>query len=445
MISFRPFITLITTAFSCCALSASFASTSASQNTLVVDGQEVEIISTVQSQTTNSAVAVSLDNLLDAKGHDAVPLENTQVTTVPVDGDTVVITTTTQSPEPIAEPDIQSKETTTQAESSPPNLPSTLTGETVQLASLNPPKTGTRERELKTRVDDLLVDVNILEKQAEPTIVEPAAPDSSPRPTPSIAVQETQEVKAPSSRASSQPKSPEIITQEPVQEKQRSAERSSAPSERGRYYPWKRNIYTTVFWVGEPPSANVPKSSCNTMSAWDTHWVRNFGGFDDPKSRNGFFPARFKPKQNPFYFALPFNDMRNGRHKPISKKVIPWFQDEFVAANVSVCKSRWIAIRYRGRTVYAQWEDVGPFEHDHPEYVFGKARPRSNQNKSAGLDISPAARDYLGISGLCLTDWKFVDDNEVPPGPWKKIVNIRSSVMAKLEALRRTNTNQSNN
>jgi hypothetical protein len=36
------------------------------------------------------------------------------------------------------------------------------------------------------------------------------------------------------------------------------------------------------------------------------------------------------------------------------------------------------------------------------------------------LAVSPAVRDYLGMSGKDVCDWKFVDFREVPPGPWTK-------------------------
>ena len=32
--------------------------------------------------------------------------------------------------------------------------------------------------------------------------------------------------------------------------------------------------------------------------------------------------------------------------------------------------------------------------------------------------MSPAVRDYLGMQDTDVTDWKFVDFEEVPPGPW---------------------------
>jgi hypothetical protein len=44
------------------------------------------------------------------------------------------------------------------------------------------------------------------------------------------------------------------------------------------------------------------------------------------------------------------------------------------------------------------------------------ARPRPNRNQNAGLDVSPAVRDYLGLTGTDVCDWKFVSRPQ--PGPW---------------------------
>ncbi|MGH9882733.1 MAG: hypothetical protein ACRD6N_14955, partial [Pyrinomonadaceae bacterium] len=46
----------------------------------------------------------------------------------------------------------------------------------------------------------------------------------------------------------------------------------------GERYPWKKNIVTTVFWIGEQPSGNNPVP--NRRSSWDKDWTRNYGGFD---------------------------------------------------------------------------------------------------------------------------------------------------------------------
>ena len=185
-------------------------------------------------------------------------------------------------------------------------------------------------------------------------------------------------------------------------------------------YPWKRNIVTTVFWIGEKPTANNPTP--NKSSSWDKQWTVSYGGFDnpDPSARKGYVPAKFTPKQNPFYCALPYNDKAREGHRPEAPQVVPWFKDAYQGPAVSTCKDRWIAIRKGGKTVYAQWEDAGPFRTDHWQYVFGNERPKPNLNKGAGLDVSPAVRDYLGIGDTDVTDWRFVDFSEVPQGPWAR-------------------------
>jgi hypothetical protein len=193
---------------------------------------------------------------------------------------------------------------------------------------------------------------------------------------------------------------------------------SAPPSKAGERYPWKKDIVTTVFWIGEQPSGNNPVP--NRSSSWDSHWTSNYGGFDDPNPahRSNYIPARFTPRQNPFYCALPYNDKASNGHRSEAPQVVPWFKQSYQGPAVSVCKDRWIAIRKGNRTVYAQWEDAGPFRTDHWQYVFGNERPKPNLNKGAGLDVSPAVRDYLGLQSTDVTDWKFVEFNEIPQGPW---------------------------
>jgi hypothetical protein len=186
-------------------------------------------------------------------------------------------------------------------------------------------------------------------------------------------------------------------------------------------FPWKRNIVTTVFWIGEAPAGNNPVP--NHVSSWDKDWAKSYGGFDDPNPahRSDFIPVKFTPRQNPFYCALPYNDKAATGHRPEAPQVVPWFKEAYQGPSVSTCKDRWVAIRKGNRVVYAQWEDAGPFRTDHWQYVFGNERPKPNLNKGAGLDVSPAVRDYLGLNETDVTDWKFVDFNEVPRGPWSKL------------------------
>lgn len=181
---------------------------------------------------------------------------------------------------------------------------------------------------------------------------------------------------------------------------------------------WKRNVVATVFWIGEEPTGNNPTP--NDKSAWDGNWQANYGGYDDPNDRVGFLPIHFTPLQNPFYIALPYNDIgKDFRHRPEASAIIPWFWESYQGEGISVCKGRWLAIHREGRICYAQWEDVGPFETDHHEYVFGNENARMNRNLGAGLDVSPAVRDFLAMGSGDRVEWKFVEEYEVPPGPWK--------------------------
>lgn len=188
-------------------------------------------------------------------------------------------------------------------------------------------------------------------------------------------------------------------------------------------YPWHFGITATVFWIGELPTARnrVP----NNRSSWDTAWMENFGGFDtpDPALRTAdFCPKGFRPRLNPFYIALPYNDCINSSaHKPEAARVIPWFKKEYSAPGTSVCKGKWVQIFYEGNYCFAQWEDCGPFTTEDWPYVFGGKPPRNRSNQGAGIDISPAVRDYLGISGgTASVHWRFVEFHRVPLGPWAK-------------------------
>lgn len=204
----------------------------------------------------------------------------------------------------------------------------------------------------------------------------------------------------------------------------------SDPPQRGpERYAWKTGIVTTTFWVGEDAAKNNPVP--NHASSWDGNWAKNFGGTDDPDNRAQYLPAKFVPRQNPFYIALPYNDITRNGHKPEAARVIPWFKEAFERNGKTVLKGRWIAIRYKDKVAYAQWEDCGPFRTDHWQYVFGNERPKPNLNKGAGLDVSPAVRDFLGMKGTDVTDWKFVDFDEVPQGPWATHGDNNTFVMNK--------------
>jgi hypothetical protein len=202
----------------------------------------------------------------------------------------------------------------------------------------------------------------------------------------------------------------------------------------GLQTPWKVNIVTTVFWIGEPAGPNNPVS--NVRSSWDVNWTANYGGYDPPETSNrrDYIPVAFVPRQNPFYVALPYNDMSNGEFKPEAPLIIPWFTQAHAAPGQSLCKDHWIAIRKGNRICYAQWEDCGPFRTDNFQYVFGNERPEPNVNGGAGLDVSPAVRDYLGLQSTDVTDWQFVEVRDVPKGPWQSYGDNNHFVLARRQS-----------
>jgi hypothetical protein len=184
-------------------------------------------------------------------------------------------------------------------------------------------------------------------------------------------------------------------------------------------YPWRTGIITTEFWIGEGGSSI--SSTDNVASAWDENWRSTNRGTDSPYDRNGFASGGHASTVNPFYVALPFNDLA------FPDKARVWVPRSWHrrpgddGKPVSACKDRWVWIKNsNGRSCFAQWEDVGPLRYDHAEYVFGNERPDTYTR--AGLDVSPAVAQYLGIdeNKKAYTSWRFVDDEDVPPGQWLK-------------------------
>jgi hypothetical protein len=186
-------------------------------------------------------------------------------------------------------------------------------------------------------------------------------------------------------------------------------------------YPWKTRIITTMFWIGE---GSTPISSTDNMaSSWDEDWRANNHGSDNPNNRNGYAAGGHASTLNPFYVALPFNDLA---FPDKARRWLPagWYRRPRDGKQVSACKDRWVEIKNaNGDVCYAQWEDVGPLRYDHAEYVFGDERPIGMGDNHAGLDVSPAVAEYLGIDhkDRPLTSWRFVDDEDVRPGAWLKL------------------------
>jgi hypothetical protein len=185
-------------------------------------------------------------------------------------------------------------------------------------------------------------------------------------------------------------------------------------------YPWKAGILTTEFWIGE--GATPISSTDNVRSSWDADWLERNRGSDNPYDRNGYASASHASTLNPFYCALPFNDLK---YPDKAAVWLPrgWHRRPEDGKQVSACKDRWIEIKNSsGDVCYAQWEDVGPLRYDDAEYVFGSERPLGLGGDRAGLDVSPAVYEYLGLGDRNrYTSWRFVDDEDVRPGAWLKL------------------------
>jgi len=209
-----------------------------------------------------------------------------------------------------------------------------------------------------------------------------------------------------------------VVTQSPTPQ--------NTPKKISTYsYRLHKNITSTVFWVGEPVGEG--SSEENALSAWDDEWQKNFGGYDDPYRRNGYYPDGFIPKENPFYLDLPYNDFTDeGVRKNNAYDVVPWAGEKQWGRRESMMKNRWVQIIHNNNVCYGQIQDAGPYEYNDYEYVFGDERPKNTLANNAGMDVSPALRDCLNFEGLNndenKVDWRFVEFSNVPPGPWKNII-----------------------
>jgi hypothetical protein len=170
-------------------------------------------------------------------------------------------------------------------------------------------------------------------------------------------------------------------------------------------------VTATVYWIGEDATADNDYIS-NVPSAWDSDAVERFGGIDSPDGRN------FTPEHNTFYFALPAAEFTEDGLIQGAREASPWASEiPELAEDESLFKGRWVKL---GDGVYAQWQDVGPNEEHDYDYVFGGEQPTNTFGERAGIDLSPDAANELGIDGSGVVTWEFVDEDEVPDGPWKQ-------------------------
>jgi hypothetical protein len=199
-------------------------------------------------------------------------------------------------------------------------------------------------------------------------------------------------------------------------------------------YPWRSYIVTTEFWIGE--GSTPISSTTNVQSSWDEEWLQKNHGTDSPYNRNGYAAGNHASTLNPFYCALPFNDLA---FPDMARQYLPrgWYRHPVDGKQVSACQHRWVEIKNSsGLVCYAQWEDVGPLTYDDAAYVFGGERPRGLGSDHAGLDVSPAVYEYLGLNDRShLTAWRFVDEADVRPGAWLKL-DEQAVIFTALEQLK---------
>ncbi len=210
-----------------------------------------------------------------------------------------------------------------------------------------------------------------------------------------------------------------------------------------RRYPWHTDIVATTFWVGEEFDPTAEDGS-QSISTYDDAWLLSYGGCDGViedgvcrterrSAANGWFPTSMNPLQNPFYLDLPFDDVNDPRAAAMRAEVVPWADEEPYASmlddpDTSIMKDRWVELRRGGRTCFGQVEDAGPGRYDDARYVFGSrdARPTNGRFNGAGMDVSPAINGCLGFTELNgeddRVDWRFVDEQDVPEGPWTRLV-----------------------
>jgi len=216
------------------------------------------------------------------------------------------------------------------------------------------------------------------------------------------------------------------------------------PSGTPRSYPWHTDIVAATFWVGEVLDPNASDGS-QRVSTYDSDWLDRYGGCDgiwrEAKCRteqrhaeNDYWPSRTEPKMNPFYLDLPYDDVNDDRGFAWRGQVISWaddpgYADDVDDRSVSLMKTRWVEIRHRDRTCFGQIADAGPGEYHDAGYVFGidDRRPVNTDFAGAGMDVSPALNACLDLAGLdelkSRVDWRFVEADDVPEGPWTRLVD----------------------
>jgi hypothetical protein len=187
------------------------------------------------------------------------------------------------------------------------------------------------------------------------------------------------------------------------------------PIVEGSNYPWHYDITATMFWLGEEAGP-------------DNGWISNVStAWESPVADS----------VNEWYIAVPYNDMEyvDGQTQNKAEVVqIPWY-DESLAEGYdfySYIKNRWIMVQAGDKVAYGQIVDSGPHGEELFDYVInGGAFSNPASSNNAGIDLSPVMTEHLGLDGRDPVDWKFVEESEVPEGPWKEHIETQQCVWGK--------------
>ena len=204
-------------------------------------------------------------------------------------------------------------------------------------------------------------------------------------------------------------------------------------------YPWKTDIVTTVFWIGEHADREQSRSESQeflglatgrAITAVTTAPIPH-GGTTTSRSISSRGRIRFT-------VALPYNDVTHGQFKPEARD---W---SFRGFDRHSCSR---GIRFAKIAGSRSAEAIGSATRNGK--IVGRSAPtisntfsrtnarRPNLNHGAGLDVSPAVRDYLGLRTDVLTDWQFVEVRDVPPGPWRNYGDNNHFVIARRQTEQR--------
>ncbi len=187
-------------------------------------------------------------------------------------------------------------------------------------------------------------------------------------------------------------------------------------------YPWKTNIITTEFWIGE--GSTPISSTTNVASSWDEDWRANNHGSDSPWNRNGYASGSHASTLNPFYVALPFNDLA------FPDKARRWLPDGwYLAARRMASRSppaRTAGLRSRTRAATSASRS-GRMSGRYATTTRNTSSARSARSALATtMPVSTSHRPWRNtLASRTKTarrpPWRFVDDEEVRPGAWLKL------------------------